>query len=45
MPLTKGIDEHIIDEFRHSSVGDIWEVEIIEMTDEEYKALPEFLGW
>lgn len=36
-----------LDDFREGYVGDKMaiELEIIEMTDEEYNALPEFQGW
>jgi len=39
--MIKHIGEYIED----SSVGEKWEVEIIDMTEEEYNLLPEFEGW
>lgn len=33
------------DIFKHADVGEIFEVEIIEMNPEDIKKLPEFGGW
>jgi hypothetical protein len=33
------------DEMEFSEPGDVFHIEMVEMTDEEYDALPEFDGW
>jgi hypothetical protein len=35
----------IVDEFREGEVGEKWNVTVIEMSEEEYEALPEFEGY
>ena len=35
-----GLSDCIVD----SEVGEVWKIEIVEMTQEEYDALPEFMG-
>lgn len=34
----------VLDELREGAIGDRWELEIIEMREEDYAALPEFKG-
>ena len=35
----------LLDELREGEVGEKWTVSIVEMTEEEYQALPEFAGY
>lgn len=37
--------KNLVDELRDAEVGDVYGVEVIEMTDEEYDALPEWEGY
>jgi len=34
----------VLDELQEGEIGDRWELEIIEMREEDYTALPEFKG-
>lgn len=40
-----GLNHSLQDEFEGAEVGDSICIEVVEMTDEEFKALPEFEGW
>lgn len=37
--------QHILDSIDESQISDKWSFELVEMTDEELAALPEFAGW
>jgi len=41
----KSVDEHSIDEYGCLNLEETFEFKIIQMTDEEFQALPEFEGF
>lgn len=43
-PLKQGI-EHLKMLPLEMGIGEKWTFEIVEMTEEEFKELPEFVGW
>jgi len=42
--ISKTID-FLVADIENSEVGDVWKIEVTEMTEEEYEALPEFDGF
>ena len=40
-----GAVHHEVDELQWSEIGEKIVLELIEMDEEEYKKLPEFIGW
>lgn len=43
----RNVDElkNFMDELQDAEVGDIYQVEVIELTDEQFDALPEWVGY